>query len=181
MKNSVLIQSFFILLVVSVIFGCTDKLKRSEAEKMIRDKFQLPRDDIRALTVYDATLSNSLTYQSFLKLQKEGLLTFSECGAGLSRGYCATLTEKGKQYAVSAVYQTDNWYVNNINVKAAKLEFGEITGIVEYKQFNTSQVNYTLVIKEITPFGILAFGLTEGSMNKSISFTKFDNGWKISE
>jgi hypothetical protein len=172
---------FLLVFIIPLFIGCSDNLNRSKAEKIIKEKFQLPNDEIRDLYVYDATLSNNFTLNLYQKLQNEGLLTFSECGEGMSRGYCATLTEKGKQYAVSQEYNTDNMYIHKINVKVSTLDFGEITGIMEQKELNIAEVNYTIVRKDVNPFGRIAFDLNNGTFTKSVTFTKYDDGWRISE
>lgn len=79
----------------------------------------------------------------------------------------ANLTEKGKQYLIS-----DN------NVLVATIEFGEITGIIERKELNISEVNYTVKRTDVTPFGRL-FGSNEETLNRTSTFTKYDDGWRI--
>lgn len=179
MKKIIYTKSFIVFLIIPILFGCSDNLNRNEAENLIKSKLQLPKEDIRALCVYDATLSNSITRDNFEQLQNEGLLTYSECGSGLNSGYCATLTDKGKQYAVSEEYTTDNMYINNINVRAATIDFGEITGIIEHKEFNVAEVQYTIVRKDITPFGKIAFNIQDGMIAESAMFRKYDDGWRI--
>lgn len=71
-----------------------------------------------------------------------------------------------------------------INVKVAKMDFGEITGILETKETNTAVVNFTYIRKDLTPFGSIKhprseFDLQEGKLNSSRTFTKFDDGWRI--
>ena len=79
------------------------------------------------------------------------------------RGY---LTEKGKQYQ------------NGSGFIVAKREFGEITGIVERKELNISEVNFTEKRKDITPFG-KALGINEETFNRTETFTKYDDGWRL--
>lgn len=82
----------------------------------------------------------------------------------------ATLTEKGKKYIT-----------NNNKVILATYEFGEITGIVEEKESNTAEVNYTVKRTNITPFGQLAFNMNEETYNRTANFTKYDDGWRINQ
>lgn len=81
------------------------------------------------------------------------------------RGY---LTEKGNKY------QTGSGFI------VAKKEFGEITGIVERKGLSISEVNYTEKRKDITPFG-KALGINEETFNRTATFTKYDDGWRIDQ
>ena len=69
-------------------------------------------------------------------------------------------------------------YVNGNSVKVATIEFGEVTGIVERKELNIAEVNYTTKRVNITPFG-KAYNINEETFNRSASFTKYDDGWRI--
>ena len=62
-------------------------------------------------------------------------------------------------------------YPGGDQIKVATIEFGEITGIIERKEFNVAEVNYTERRTNITPFGT-AYGLYEETFNRSASFTK---------
>ena len=116
--------------------------------------------------------------REYLNLQELGLLSYSsEFGAKE-----AFLTEKGNQYAVSDKYIDDEgtgFRYRYIKVKAAKMEFGEILGILAKKELNLAQVDYTLIRKDITPFGRIVFKLDEKTINNSVTFAKYDDGWRI--
>jgi hypothetical protein len=169
-----------LLLIFSLIIinSCsTGQLSRNEAKKQIIEKLGLPQNIEQTFYVTDGTLLHRFDNQVYEALQNEGLLTYNT-DAGSNTIY-ATLTEQGKQYAVSSVFNTDNMYIQGINVKVAKLDFGEITGIVERKEFNMAQVEYTIVRTEITPFGRIAFKYNESPETKTAVFSKFDDGWRI--
>jgi hypothetical protein len=87
-----------------------------------------------------------------------------------SFAHIATLTEEGKKYIT-----------NNNTVITSTYEFGEITGIVERKEFNTSEVNYTIRRTNITPFGRIVFNINEETYNRTETFTKYDDGWRINQ
>ena len=170
------------VLIIFILFfslsSCSSKLSREQAEKIIKEKYNLPTDEIIELYVYDATFSQNFTENKFKRLQNEGLLTYSECGEGMARGVCATLTEKGKQYAASSQYKTDNMWIKKMKVKGAKLDFGQITGIVVQKESNITEVQYQIV-REVNPFGIIIANLNSGTINKTAIFRKYDDGWRI--
>jgi len=96
----------------------------------------------------------------------------------MGRGICATLTEKGKQYATSEPYKTNNMWIKKINVKGAKLDFGQITGILDQKESNITEVQFQLV-REANPFGVILRNYTSGTINKTATFKKYDDGWRI--
>lgn len=76
------------------------------------------------------------------------------------------LTEEGTQFVSGRGFRT------------AKLVFGEITGIVERKDFNIAEVNYTLRRVDITPFG-RALNVSEETIFRTANFTRYDDGWRI--
>lgn len=183
MKNLQVIKLILFVLIIPLLWGCSsDKLSRGKAEKLIRAINKFPTDEIKE---FQTAFPDHWGAGSLEELQNQGLLTYTKYFAGLG-GYWfdAELTEKGKKYAVSDKHGLKNEfglednYNKAITVKIAKLDFGEITGIHENKESNTATVNYTVVRKEITPFGKIEYKLQEGSFNKTITFTKYDDGWR---
>lgn len=166
------------MLLCSVFLNsCSNELSRGKAKDLIVEKYKLPEDIVQTFYIVDGTLAKRFDYSMYEALKNEGLLDFSyDRGSATIYGQ---LTEKGKQYAVSGVFNTDNMYIQGVNVKVAKLSFGEITGIVERKEFNIAEVSYTLVRSNITPFGRIAFGYNESPISKTVTFTKYDDGWRI--
>jgi hypothetical protein len=151
------------------------KLTRTEAEKIIKGKFNLPGNEVKDLNLgYE---NEGFTMQSYDKLANEGLI---RCNHYLLVIESSELTDEGKKYAIGST-KHDNMNGNDfIQVKFADLDFGQITGIVEQDVLNAAEVKYTLVRKNITPFG-RAFDINEGSIDKSITFTRYDDGWKINK
>lgn len=178
MKKFYLFMLFALLSTSLLLTSCNKSLSRDQAEKLIKEKYHFPQDEIIDLRVYDATTSWVITEGEYKKLQSEGLLTYSDCGSGMGRGICATLTEKGKQYATSEPYKTDNMWVKKIHVKGAKLDFGQITGILDQKESNITEVQFQLV-REANPFGVILLNYTSGTINKTAYFKKYDDGWRI--
>lgn len=159
----------------------TKGLDRATAEKQIRAKYQLPTSEIMSLTVYE--YSQSSLASTFKPLADEGLLTYQLEGPDQYNhsSWRAQLTDKGRQYAVSAVYGgNQSTYEEKIDLKGAELDFDQITGIIEKDANSTAEVTYTLKRKNVTPFGKIAFHLGNGvSVIKTVSFSKYDDGWRI--
>ena len=159
----------FIGFISSLFFSCSNNLSRDVAEKLIKEKLQ--KIESRKLYIGPTETKNQTQY---VNLENLGLITIKwwHYGGGVSDIDNMELTEKGKQYIAGKSDGRDFLF------KVSDLDFGEITGIVEQKESNTAKVNYTLIRKNITPFGTI-FGLKEGAFNNSITFTKFDDGWRI--
>ena len=179
MKTKFKIISIITFLFTLLLFGCSNNLNRKMAEEILRKEFSFPDVVIKPFCVYDATLSNSLTLEDYKKLEKEGVITYSICGSGLNRGYCATLTEEGKRNFWPRENNSGDMFTTYINVLVAFTDFGEITGIVENKENNLAAVNYTIKYKDITPFGRILFNIKEGDIPKSVTLRKYDDGWRI--
>ena len=56
--------------------------------------------------------------------------------------------------------------------------FVEVNGIVEIKELNSAEVQYTTKRIDITTFG-KAYNISEEVFNNSANFTKYDDGWRI--
>lgn len=77
------------------------------------------------------------------------------------------LTEKGKLY-----------FVNGRSFKVGKTEFGSVTGIVESNGLNITEVEYTVVYIP-NELGRSIFNLQGNTYKRSVSFRKYDDGWRI--
>jgi len=157
-------------------------LSRGTAEKLIKEKLHIPGDEIKAFLIGDKSHTASMNEGKFLMLQREGLLTYFNDGLMFGYKY-GDLTGYGKKYAVTDKYKvTEASVFTNIyvDVRTAQLEFGEITGIIENKDLNIAEAQYTLVRKNITPFGKI-FNLREGIIDEKEIFIKYDDGWRIKE
>lgn len=188
------IKIFATLILLSFIFISTfacknDELSRSNAAQLIKEKFQYPKElpfqicttrvSVSLDPKYAPNIENLHSY--FDRLQGEGLLTYtSENDNSGFMVFTASFTDKAKPFVVG---ETKGKYMgigNKIfNVKVGNLNFGEITGIVERKEFNIAEVDYTESI-ELTPFGKV-LGVGGQSLNRRTTFTKFDDGWRISK
>lgn len=169
---------FFLLVLISLFNGCSnDNLTRGKAEMLIRELKNFPYYEIKR---FETSFPRHSATSTIDKLQSEELITYHEYFTGLG-GYWISvgLTEKGKQYASSD--EKGDSFERYIDVKVATLDFGEVTGILYQKELNTATVNYTYIRKDLTPFGKIAFNLTEGPITETHTFTKYDNGWRITE
>jgi hypothetical protein len=183
-------------------------LTRTKAEKLIRTKFGLTKN-VKKKEVTTALL---LSWDGFCNgrrtnpckaaaldeatnsLISEGLVTVAFDG-DTSR---MSLAQKGQQYAAGGPtvgMRSDgsggfgSKYVT-LPVFISYAEFGAITGIQVFAQFNTATVEWT-VIKTATPFGnrplgrSMVYGGTNefrtGTIKLTAEFKKYDDGWRISD
>ncbi len=183
-------------------------LSRAKAEALLRTKFGLtknvPKMEVTTelLLSWDGFCNGTRTNpcgpgaldQATKSLISEDLVAVAFDGA-TSR---MTLTKKGLQYVAGAPAEGmrsdgnggfGSKYVT-LPVFISYAEFGAITGIQEIPQFNAATVEWT-VIKTPTPFGnrplgrSMVYGGTNsfevGAIKLTARFTKYDDGWRISE
>ena len=175
------IITFSFLLCVAFLVGCSknDELSRDTAEKLIRERLHLPDDVIIKFAIEDRSMTQWMTKDRLEILAREGLVTYRNDDRLFSGGVYGELTEKGKQFVVSDKYDDGRGMQQMfINVKAAKVDFGTITGIVEQKELNIAEVNYTLIQKDVNAFG-RSEKMQEGILDKRATFRKYDDGWRI--
>src|SRR5690242_8177786 len=96
-----------LLLFISLfIISCDGTLSRSKAEKLIKEKFQLPKGEIRKFKIIDRDNGWWVyTQPAFEQLQNEGVLTFSKDDHLWGGGIFGSLTEIGKKYSASDLYR----------------------------------------------------------------------------
>lgn len=193
-----LIQIFNLLLIgitILLINGCSNNLSREEACKIIVKKYDLPQKKIVEIRKkyyksqegdkgifgmpYIAVMNHDYDYSNFknmlVALESKGLITISETTTYSEHIHftwaTVNLTDEGRKYFSG---ENDEVY----KLKSADIEMGEITGIIERDKSNSSEVNYTLNIKNITPFGE-AFNINAETINKRTTFSKYDDGWRM--
>ncbi len=167
MKKIIIILGISILMV-----SCSDNLSNSTAKKQIIKRHQLPNIETKIIEYKDMHVAWRVTYDGLKPFISKGLLHSEYRGRGLYGHLYTEPTSKGKKYVIN-----DNG--NSFEAKLATLEFGEILGIVEYSEYSTAEVKYSLVRKEITPFG-RASNIQEGStIIKKATFIKYNDGWRI--
>jgi hypothetical protein len=89
----------------------------------------------------------------------------------------ATLTPQGQSLVTGPPSQSGSYYLSNfITVKQGQITLSEITGIVE--QGITAEVQYTEK-ESVTPFGA-ANCISVKPASKTATFTKYDDGWRLS-
>lgn len=176
-----------ILFCLTMLCSCNEDLSRSNAKKQIIEKLSYPQDELLRLITEDRTIYTSMTINDWKKYAELGLLTYSRFGqsnrnGGFGKvtiggnGVRATLTEKGKKYLVKN--QQTSGFEKYVQVKQAELKFDEITGIQTYEEMNVATVSYNIKRTNITLFG-KANKLEEEVINKTASFVKYDDGWRI--
>ena len=80
-----------------------------------------------------------------------------------------SLTDEGRKHLVR---ETSEAYI----LKAYELNFGEVTGVQVNEQLKQAQVDFTLVVSQITPF---ARGIPGSPMGRQASFSLYDDGWRM--
>jgi len=177
----------------------SDKLTREFAKQQIIKFNNYPhRQSITLIKIYVKGFTNPgmqaclifgasyAEYKGMLdKLEQAGVITVTENGP---LGDCAvvqavvSLTEEGKQYFVRE-YKSKDQYTGResdaFELLSYNLDFGEVTGIVEEKMINAAYAIYTLKKSNISPFGRIINNVSEETMEKSQTFIKFDDGWRI--
>ena len=149
-------------IITLLVFTACGELSRGKAkDEIIKDK-QLPQTETVKLNKKflkdhqyvggfpKVCLNNyerfSQREKQLTELQEKGYITFKDdeyyddCNDLYTN---IILTEKGKK---DLVKENNGQY----EIKLCNIEFGEITGIVEYKEFKVADVKYTLVRTNIT-------------------------------
>lgn len=194
MKTKNRIVASFIFLFVSIfLLSCSKNLSRENAEDLIIKKFNLPRTETMQIKktyyvenhslgtgfcpvgIYSGSDENRYSnYKQLIEaLQSNGMVLVNE-DKKIENQICWTwanvlLTDEGKKYLVQ---ENDKQY----ELKTCEVVFGEITGIQIQEQFKVAEVNYTLIRKNITPFGS---NISQEPETRSASFALFDDGWRI--
>ena len=179
MKN--LLKKITLFVFIFFLLGCNDELSRDEAKEKIINELKLPFDEIKSFKIEDNTYFANQTAVQYELLKKLGFLDYSFEGEFSSEYHAkAKLTDKGSQFVVSEV--VDQGYFSEVDVKVAKIEFGEITGIQEVKlgDLVSYYVEYTVKRTNINSFGTIVHDLDEKIIKKKVKFTKFDDGWRPS-
>ncbi len=194
-------KNLFILLIIifPLVTSCQKKLERGEAKKMITERFHYPikyNYEITKSYIKDMnTQGNGVTVlldeeksnqkvKNIEQFVSMGLLKLRQTpkrqessnfllGTTI-RTWTAvdvSLTETGKKYLVQE--QTDVFVV-----KLWEIHVNEITGIQEMSEQKSAKVDYTLLNKNITPFGSI-FSDRNNITQKSAYFSLYDDGWRL--
>ena len=175
-------------LTLPALFGCDgNKLSRSEAKNLIVKAYSLPRNESVELkkTYYISQQSHGWSTalisgerysdhkRKLEELQSKGVITIGDTtfyGTDIDiTSAIVKLTNEGKKYLI----QDDG---DKFIVKSCEVDFGEITGIQIQEQFKVAEANYTLIRKNITPFGE---NISQRPENRRSTFSLYDDGWRI--
>lgn len=171
MRFSILVALFTLCCFMS---SCSDDLSRGRAQEKIIEKAKLPL--VESESFEQVTRDSDIA--GYEKLQADGYITFSKCLCGFGMdAHCSEFTDKGKQF-ITGKGQYGGVCSQPIPVRVAELEFGEVTGIRREEQSNRAIVSYTLRRKNVTPFGVF-LKLDSVIKGPDITFTKYDDGWRI--
>ena len=177
MKSLQILAASILLASVSTFtYSCkSDELSRSEAERLLR--IEAPKQETREFEIYRGYSNGEGKVIRLCKRLKDlGLVNYENRPYFIDAIDNMQLTEKGKQYVVNQRTHDSDLYAN---CKVSDLEFGGATGVSQQKGTNTALVKYTQV-RKITPFGT-ALNLNDGPFEVSVTFTKFDDGWRINK
>jgi hypothetical protein len=180
-------------LVLGSCSACSRDLSRSKAAELISSQQHLPRTQTITLSGKYLRRSWSRPVVGFgtvtlcvhegakygdvedrlVYYQSKGLISI---GFVRDNGSCpaiyatVSLTNEGRKYIAAA----DS--VESHKVKGFDLVFGDVTGIQTNEQFKAAQVDYTLKLTNITPFGSNAGA---EPIPRVATFAQFDDGWRI--
>lgn len=170
-------MSLLLLLSLFIISCNSNKLSREEAEKIIKSQFQeIEKKEFEICTHGYEYSSNAGEQNSLMaNLHNLGMIKMTERKnwydiPGIDK---IEITEKASKYIISKRID----YNTYITCKLSDNKFGEITGISQQEDSNTALVKYT-IIKTVTPFGE-ALNMKNGASEVSVTFTKYDDGWRI--
>ena len=151
---------------------CGSELTREMAKAiMIKDmgdidsKFPISREtkfDQEVINIHKQMATEGLVY---LKTGRDS--------AGNVYSKVVGLTPKGAQYLIRNENNGD--YI----VRAGKVRFGEITGILKI-QPNIAKVDYTIIIQELTPFAS-PVDIRSQPIDMVAIYALYDDGWRIEE
>lgn len=183
--------NFICSVILLVLFSsCSSKLERDKAKEMIISKNQFPKvitdqlqygermsnTSVQGWGIFE--LENELVKKNvisfdFVRNEKDFLFSYSV--------YDCQLTLEGEKYKVNE--KTNNEGKTFYILKLAEENFGDITGIKQSEDNKSATVEYTTVINNVTPFGEVMGKqkFTNGKVNNhSVIFSKYDDGWRIS-
>lgn len=187
------------ILPILLLTSCgNDSLSRKKAASAIEAKLKLPTietADLRKKYLYLYETNRGyfpkvcfINEEWFSKFEKQldelvslGYINlindeyFDDCGHLYTN---VVLTESGRKFLIS---ENDKVY----KIKLCELVFGEIEGIVEYKEFSTADVDFTLNRVNFTEFGtkveMMGYSnrINKTTINSIENFIKYDDGWRI--
>lgn len=197
MKSANNLAASILLVTISIFtFSCSSNdLSRSKAAELITKQQKLPLTQTVVLGSYFKNASSAPASGPFgissaclvsgdgdkyadvekalAELKSNGLISIGEKTerSGECTYFYATtnLTDEGKKFLVKES--------NGIHeVKTCDLNFGEVTGIQIHEQLKTAEVDYTLKVANITPFGK---NISTQPIYRKATFTLYDDGWRI--
>ncbi|MEI7526683.1 MAG: hypothetical protein WCJ95_20210, partial [Mariniphaga sp.] len=109
------------------------------------------------------------------------VVQYSRLSNEMNYDYNLVGTDKGNQ-SIFKIDYTESKEFNKVYVKIDSIKFGEVTGILEMKEANKAEVEYSVFRNNVTPFGNIVWNYVEGEgIKKKVTFARYDDGWKISD
>lgn len=176
----------WLAMICATLSGCSDKLSRGSASRLISESLGLPSAVTGRFPVGEWAFTPGTNSElDYLIANAQMKATRTREGRPLIGPsyviYQFELTESGRQYKVGETTDSEGWGRPRTYVimKTADQAFGEILGMHEIPAANAAEVEFTLTYKNVTPFGI-AKGLQEGqAISRTATFVKYDDGWRI--
>ncbi len=165
------------------ILSIQAQLSRPKAEKILKRWYEYPNVEFK----YIPTKFYGYKYDSTSRLKKAeraGLLRRTEnyYSSKTNRWhsvYDLTSGSLRKYIAYVGNDESDEHISQFANVYTSVRDFKEVTGIRLNADKNEGTIEYTIIIKKVTPFGS-AFGLKKGQViDMKAKVVLYDDGWRI--
>jgi hypothetical protein len=156
-----------------LLLGCGSKeLSTPLATKLIKEHYQFPMPEYAEFPLIQGGIYHYPIRKELVKYQNAGLITFREENQNFgAKKFTIGLTEEGYQDVLE-----DNG--NEVVIKKAEWEFGEITGIISSVEQKLATVQYTIRRVNITAWGEI-LGVQEETKDGEDEFLLYDDGWRI--
>lgn len=181
--------ALFSVFVACLLSGCNSQLTRGHARERIVEELKLPSEVAGTLELFSrykpivdsSEFMRTLQDQDLVTVKPIGLIRSADYEPGNYKWPMASLTEKGKRYAVGEAHVThrdrSGPIQETVEVIFEIVEFGQVTGIAENQLAGTAEVDYTLLHKP-TPFGEFVGRQPATTVDRAV-FKKYDDGWRL--
>jgi len=163
----------------------TGQLSEGKAADLISKKFNLPAPISYPVQHGLIRFSNYDSYNLNLynALAEKHILTITNMGSQgyYNNNYQIDITSEGDKYKIkdSSDYESRSFHI----LKGGQMVLGGITEIVKSENGKKADVSFTWGYAEVTPVGEI-MGMMKSKTDQfksSITFEKYDDGWRIKE
>lgn len=167
----------FLIIVIGIILlpSCSNKLSRDKAEELIKKEFDFPYVQTigfalpRMVTAEENQLRKKLLEYNLIYIHTQyGFMGFNTDKYGF--------TDEGQKYVTA---KNDFSLTQTHTVVSHCEKFGDVTGILMDPNGSSAKVDIFTNCIGVTPFGEYA-GFKDGdSIKYSLTFQKYDDGWRL--